>query len=178
MYTEKDARKIWGLMIRRCSEGYAKVCDEWKNYSNFKEWYMNNVYGTKQFRLELDKDLFSKGDKVYSPETCCLIPKSINLLIASCTSRNNLLPGVTYNPKSETFTASINFATKINKKTFKTEDEAFQFYKTEKEKVIKTYTEAYSFLLPDRIYKTLMSYTVKPIRGKWMSGYQRKFETY
>lgn len=35
--------------------------------------------------MELDKDLLAKHDepKIYSPETCCLIPKTANLLLST-----------------------------------------------------------------------------------------------
>ena len=178
IYTKKDAKKVWTLMINRCSQGYAEVCDEWKNYKSFEDWYMNNTYGTKQFRLELDKDLLSKGPKIYSPDTCCLLPKSLNLLLSSCVSRNRLLPGVQYNSKSKTFTATVNRSTITKKKTFKSERDAFEFYKLEKEKNIKIAAEAYSFLLPFNIYKALIEYEVEPVRGEWKDGFQRNFETY
>lgn len=174
MYTEKDARKIWGLMIRRCSEGYAKVCDEWKNYINFKEWYFENIYGTKQFKMQLDKDLFSKGQKIYSPETCCFLPQSLNTLLASCTSRNEFLPGVQIT-RNKTFKAkAVRNITSIEK-VFKTEDEAFQFYKHEKEENIRISTEAYSFLLPRKIYMALMGYEISPARGKNHYSLKKKY---
>lgn len=47
------------------------VCEEWLNYSNFKVWYGQN--GIKGMALDLDKDILFKGNKVYSPETCCFV---------------------------------------------------------------------------------------------------------
>ncbi|WP_313132612.1 hypothetical protein [Anaerocolumna sp.] len=163
MYTEKDAKATWNSMINRCANGYAKVCDEWKSYIKFKQWYFDNVYGTKQFKLQLDKDLFSIGEKIYSPETCCFLPKSLNSLIASCTSRNGLLPGVQLT-KANTYKASIGHIGKYSEKVFEAEYEAFEYYKIVKEKHIKIAAEAYEFLLPDRIYKALLEYEIKPIR--------------
>lgn len=77
----------WRSMIRRC---YSKnrsgidtcysvvtVCDDWARFSNFLEW-------SKQFEwdgFEIDKDLFSGKVKIYSPETCCVIPNDLNSLI-------------------------------------------------------------------------------------------------
>jgi len=75
-----------------------------------------------------------------------------------------LLPGV-YLTKSNTYLAKISRATISKSKTFKTEDDAFKFYKQEKEEDIRIAAEAYSFLLPKKIYDALMNYEVKPIRG-------------
>ena len=59
-----------------------EVSDEFKVYSKFKNWYINN-YGNPPYGvLEIDKDCLSilKGlpNKMYSAETCLLIPSSIN----------------------------------------------------------------------------------------------------
>lgn len=80
----------WYNMILRCykdGEGlksYKKVsvCKEWHDYMNFKRWYEeNNKYGYMT-NMSLDKDLFSEnGNKIYSPATCCFIPKEINACI-------------------------------------------------------------------------------------------------
>lgn len=164
MYTEKDAYKAWYSMNERCSNGYALVCEDWKYFQNFKRWYLSNIYATKQFKLEVDKDLFSKENKIYSSETCCLLPQSLNTLLASCTSRNEFLPGVTMT-ESGAFAANVKRNITTKRKTFKTEKEAFFFYKNEKEKNIKIAVNAYEFLLPEKIYKELMNYEVKPIRG-------------
>lgn len=58
-------------------KGYT-VGEEWHNYGNFKIWYEKNKYGTKS--LDLDKDILLKGNTIYSPETCCLVPHFINTL--------------------------------------------------------------------------------------------------
>ena len=66
-------------MIERCYKPNTKqyhryggkgiyVCEEWKNsYAKFKEWSLNN--GWKK-GLEIDKDIMSNGNNMYSPETC------------------------------------------------------------------------------------------------------------
>lgn len=52
-----------------------KVCDEWKkNLQTFLEWGIANGW---QDGYDLDKDVLGDGF-LYSPETCCFIPKSVN----------------------------------------------------------------------------------------------------
>lgn len=155
-------------MMERCDKnlkGYedATVCEEWKNVYTFIMWYMKNTYNTKQWNLQLDKDLFKLDNKLYSPETCCMLPRGLNILISNCTSRNGLLPGVTKN-LSGSYTGTVSFGLKKELQVFKTEEEAFQFYKEKKEHIIKVITKAYVPVIPQKIYDALMIYEVKPIR--------------
>lgn len=77
-------------MLNRCCSGKlhkrestyinCKVCDEWLNFQNFSEWFKNNYYEVEGQRMELDKDILNKGNKIYSPNTCIFVPHNINNL--------------------------------------------------------------------------------------------------
>lgn len=101
-----NAYVVWCDMLRRCySEKYHKkkptykgcsVCDEWLLFSNFKRWFDENYIDG----YCLDKDIIVKGNKVYSPDTCCFVPKCINSLLTNRKMHRGLEPiGVskTYN---------------------------------------------------------------------------------
>lgn len=94
-YTTGTSRKhtdeyhCWRNMLDRCyakklSEKYpayyniAECCDEWKNFQIFAEWFNENKYDIGSERLHLDKDIKYKGNKIYSPYHCILVPQSIN----------------------------------------------------------------------------------------------------
>lgn len=62
------------------------ICDEWLTFSIFREWIRNPQNGYSD-GYHLDKDILIKGNKVYSPETCCFVPSEINTLF---TKRQNL----------------------------------------------------------------------------------------
>lgn len=62
------------------------VSEEFHNFQNFAAWYDRKIYESRH-PLELDKDLFIEGNKIYSPSTCCFIPKEINNALKYC--RNN-----------------------------------------------------------------------------------------
>lgn len=56
-------------------------------FSNFLKWFNGNYI--KGYAL--DKDILIKGNKVYSPETCCFVPYEINTLV---TNRKNGRNGI------------------------------------------------------------------------------------
>lgn len=73
----------WHSMLKRCYstagkyptyEG-VKVCDEWLTFSNFRNWVLEQ-HGWEV--LELDKDILLEDNKIYSPETCVMVPSYIN----------------------------------------------------------------------------------------------------
>ena len=74
---------LWINILRRCYDTESHptyhdvtVCEEWLLYSNFHAWCNGNyVEG-----FQVDKDL--KGGKVYGPETCIMLPKKLNILLA------------------------------------------------------------------------------------------------
>ena len=93
--------KFWGNMLCRCynkkfQEKFTNykgctVCDEWLSFSNFKKWFDENYrfdLEEKGIRLELDKDLLVKGNKIYSPRRCVFIPKKINGFLTNIQKSN------------------------------------------------------------------------------------------
>ena len=85
---DKVAYKMWSAMMTRayCSKTKTRqpsytgvtVCEEWHNFQNFAEWFYELGGYSKGFQL--DKDIVQKGNKLYSPNTCVLVPQEINKL--------------------------------------------------------------------------------------------------
>lgn len=88
----------WYGVVNRCKDGgstkkrrhsYADctMSDEFKDFQIFADWYVAQIgYGMKGY--ELDKDMLVKGNKLYSKETCVLIPSALNsFLTASKTNK-------------------------------------------------------------------------------------------
>lgn len=69
-------------MVSRCqNRHYGIVCTFWKeNPESFYRWMEEVSYPDAGCNYEIDKDILFPMGRVYSPETCCLIPKSLNLL--------------------------------------------------------------------------------------------------
>lgn len=108
--------QIWsGMMLRCYSPDYHKrfptyldttVCEEWLNFQVFAEWYTNHEFYGLDYHL--DKDILVRGNKVYSPEKCTLVPVEINgLLIDSGSIRGDCPIGVHRIDKSCSYVAYL-----------------------------------------------------------------------
>lgn len=168
----KKSYQTWYSMINRCysenlhnrEESYkdCSVCEEWLCYENFEKWYDKNYYEIKGERMNLDKDILTKGNKVYSPNNCCFVPQRINnLFIKNNKTRGDLLIGVSHNRSRNNYLVQCCTKTNRIKKYFKNENEAFLFYKKIKEKYIKEVANEYKYKIPNNLYNALCNYKVE-----------------
>lgn len=141
--------EVWMAMFNRCynkkfqerEQTYigCTICDEWKSLSNFKKWFDENY--TEGY--ELDKDLLGNGSKIYSPSTCCFVPKEINALTTN-KKKNKSKFGVGVYKKGEIFCASISKDKEsLYIGSFKTEEEARSAYIKERRKYIIEVADKY-----------------------------------
>lgn len=167
---------LWGTMMIRTSSPSFKlnhpaykdvtVCDEWLNFQNFAKWCETqpfyNVKDDKGNSYQLDKDILVKGNKIYSPETCCFVPSALNLLLTKCnSSRGEHLIGVHLHKKTGKFQSSLRVnCKKVNLGYYNTSNEAFQVYKEAKEAYIKEVAEKWKGVISIRVYEALINYTV------------------
>ena len=87
-----------------------EVCEEWHNFQNFAKWYYENYYEIKNERMELDKDILNKGNKLYSPQTCIFVPQRINKLFTKSDKVRGEYPiGVYYNKNENKFRAQLSY---------------------------------------------------------------------
>lgn len=165
---------IWKKIFERCytskrtnrqiSYAGCEVCEEWHCFQNFAEWYMNNKYNIDSEKLCVDKDILVHGNKIYSPQTCLLVPNRINSLFAKSYSIRGDLPiGVSYYwYDNSRYLASMKID---NRKTYQIgifDDPivAFDAYKQEKEKYIKKIADDYKDIIPKHIYNAMYKYEV------------------
>lgn len=86
---------VWQGILRRCCDvgfkdknpTYKNVtcCNEWFLFENFYKWLHEQENFEKwssgdKWGWAVDKDILIKGNKIYSPETCCLVPQNVNQL--------------------------------------------------------------------------------------------------
>ncbi len=149
----KPFYRIWLSMIYRCYTSNSGshnatyqncyVCDEWLYLSNFKKWFDDNyVEG-----YHLDKDILVKGNKTYSPDTCCFVPPIVNsLAIRNHSHRGKCPVGVYYKKADKCFVATMRYrGVLVTVCRSSSMDEAFEAYKIAKEKYIKAIAdECYS----------------------------------
>lgn len=133
--------QTWYNILSRCygdhsiNPTYAEcsICDEWIYFSNFKDWFdINYVEG-----FHLDKDILTRGNKIYAPVYCRYIPQHINtLLIHKRTNKGDYPSGV--NRHGRKFQASISkHGKRFTIGTFNTPEEAESAYIKTKESHIK-----------------------------------------
>lgn len=170
----------WTHMIQRCyipdehrrvrDSAYKDcvVCEEWRMYSCFYDW-IRSQENYKQWLdggFSIDKDIIKKGNNVYCPEYCCLVPNYINNIFTKHTAKRGKYPiGVSINIYG-TFTVCVkDYETGKNKHygNFDTPEEAFSFYKEKKEEYIKRIAqEEYDKgNIVEKCYNAMMNYQIE-----------------
>ena len=154
-------------MIRRCydpkhQEKYPtyKGCtveDYLLNFQNMGKWIDENYYEVPGEKMQLDKDILCKGNKVYSRESCIFVPQRINLLFVKKDNARGEDPiGVDQLPSGNyQVTCNNRYGEQLYLGTYSTKEEAFQVYKQYKEKVIKEVIDSYEGIIPEPHYSRL-----------------------
>lgn len=139
------------------------VCKEWHNFQNFAQWFEKNYNSEIMQGWHIDKDILIKGNKVYSPETCCFVHRDINnLFIKTDKLRGDSPIGVNFNKSKNKFEANISKNShKEYLGTFDTPEEAFYAYKTAKEKWIKEVADIWKPLIDERVYNAMYNWIVE-----------------
>lgn len=163
----KEIYKTWCHILDRCynqkcqrySTYGAKgitVCENWYNFQNFAKWYIeNSKWNTNNYILEIDKDILcniiNKNTKIYSPETCLLIPQELNGFL-TC---DNLRSGVYENKNS--FRSEFRYkGQRIVLGTFDTFEKAKSTYAKYKSKIWKEIVQNYN--LSKELHSILINY--------------------
>lgn len=167
--TKNKAYIAWSNMLKRCYDKESlknhptyedcEVCEEWRCFKTFEEWYNKNIIEG----FFLDKDILFKGNKLYSPQTCCFVPNEINCLFTKRQNFRGKLPiGVLF---TESKMRYKSYLTKGNERLYlgcySTPEEAFQAYKKAKEAWIKEVANKWKDKLAPNVYEALMKYEVE-----------------
>lgn len=104
--------RAWEGMLRRCYSSalhaqrptYAgcSVAAEWRKFSAFRSWMVKQNWEGNH----LDKDILRAGNKVYGPETCVFVSRSLNnFLIDAGAARGEWPIGVSLHKRNGKFRA-------------------------------------------------------------------------
>lgn len=156
----------WVSLITRCykssanSEHYFNICtvhEDWHNFQNFAGWYYKQRGCNKGYPL--DKDLITKGNKHYSPETCCLVPREVNNVIIVSNKNRQLPAGVTI-IKSGRYQARISIENKtVRLGVYDTAKDAHEAYVRKKEASVRGMAEKWKNEICDNAYNALRSWS-------------------
>lgn len=156
---------LWKNVLRRVYDREYKsydnvtVCEEWHNFQNFAEWFYNKSNYKEEWQL--DKDILSTKDRIYSPKTCSFIPQEINKLLIKSNIFDKIKTDKSYLDDRGTYRASLNIGGKsVHLKRCSTQEEAMQTYKIAKEKHIKEIANKYKNVLEQKVFEALITYKI------------------
>lgn len=170
-YLAKDNRNstsayaAWHGLMQRCydlkmqtkSPTYkgCTVHPKWHNFQVFAEWF----YSQKHYKsgFEVDKDLLVDGNKVYSPNNCCVVPKELNVLFSKSLALKGIAPtGVNYQSRIDRFQARISInGERVYLGVFKCPYEAEAVYKKAKQDYVRTKIEEWRGKVEDSVITAL-----------------------
>lgn len=169
---------LWCKMLSRCYDDKEKqkrptyngvtCCEEWLLYENFYEWLHSQENFDKWKngnRWCLDKDILVKGNKIYSPETCCLVSNNVNVLFTKSDKNRGRFPiGVCKHENKFAVYCNNPFTKEQDYLgSYHTKNEAFIVYKNHKENKIKQVAEEEYNLgnIIKKCYEAMMKYEVE-----------------
>lgn len=172
-YSSKDsAYNVWFDMLYRCytdnpnTQKYTNtvVSEHWLNFQSFAKDYYELLSYVSFSKPQLDKDLLSGLDrgKIYSKETCCILPHRINtaLQLVNQVDKTTDAPfGVSLNKQTGKYKSQISInreAVLIGSETASVEL-ATGKYRREKSKYIISLAEEYKNQLPFNTYSALLN---------------------
>lgn len=156
----------WANMMQRCYDKnvhkykpYYAPCTvdpEWHNFSNYRQWHLENAMG--DYKVDLDKDILIPGNTVYSSETCTLVPHFTNTIFEERGSETS----VVQNNDTGKYDASMSIMGKRKDiGSYNTEEEAKQAYVDYKQDYIVKFAKKSKGKVPQKTYQAMLNWTVK-----------------
>lgn len=135
---------VWRNMCNRCTYGGVHqaqfptyigctMSENFKDFQFFVEWHQEQI-GFNEKNYHLDKDILIPGNKLYSEETCVLVPAALNAFFITSKVNQGAFPqGVCWHEQSARYVAQINISSKLkNIGRFRTVVEAKNAYDSAK----------------------------------------------
>lgn len=121
------------------------ISEDWKLFMDFREWSIaNGLCEENRNYMELDKDILIPGNDHYSPETCCIVPRYLNLLLLGCDSNRGKYPMGVCLHQGKVYMAQVavkGVGTRLG--TYSTKEKAHQVWQLAKAKIIDDRVQEY-----------------------------------
>lgn len=159
---------IWQGMLKRCYDPKqlqkqptyigCSVSEHWHDYQDFAEWYKSHECGDLSY--DLDKDLLIPNNKVYSPESCVLVPQELNKILINCgKAKDGSLRGVSFHKRDKRYQSSLRTHNgRRHLGSFDCPDEAYQVYKEAKESYVKERALYWRDRIEAKAFEALMNW--------------------
>ena len=166
-------RTMWYNMLERCyCEKFHKkqptyagmtVSEDWKMFSKFERDVKEMVNFEKCLteNWALDKDSIVVGNKVYSKDTCCFIPQSLNSKLSTLTNLETYGSGCSMLPYGSYRVLVGGHGKRGHVGCYKTLDEAFSVYKSIKGKMLLKEIQEYAGSIDSRAVDSVRSYILR-----------------
>lgn len=158
---------VWYHMLRlvKNDPDNNAICEEWKDYNNFLEWYDKNYYSVDDEKMDLLKDIFDRNNKLFSPDTCVFVPYRITRLLKGKTSKTDLPVGVGKKKNSDMYYSTCSVIKQGKKTTirhsgFNSPDEAFKQYLKDRKQYIRDVADAYRYDIPEKLYYAIIDWEI------------------
>lgn len=183
----KMAYRAWSHILARCydpevqkKQPYYYDCSvdpRWHCFAVFEEWFIQQEqrhfkedYGVGR-RWSIDKDILVRGNKVYSPETCCFVPNEVNAAVTKPKRRiaHVDLPEGVGLIKPKTINSKIGYTARAHTGRtdkerylgyYDTPEKAFKVYKRAKENHIKSLAEKWKGKIDEKVYEALINWEI------------------
>lgn len=157
----------WSNMMQRCYDPnthklkpYYAQCTvdiEWHNFSNFREWFKENIMGDR--KVDLDKDILIPGNTVYGSETCTLVTHFANTIFETTRGMES---NIVKNNDTGKYDVSMSIlGTKKEVGSFDTEEEATQGFFDYKNDYISEFAKNSKDKVPYKTFEAMTSWNVE-----------------
>ena len=174
-YQHTKEYMTWKRMLERCFSDKWKTkyphykdttcCEEWFYYPNFYNWIINQENYDEWLHGKywaLDKDIIKKGNQIYSPDNCCLVPQYVNQLFTKSRTNKNGHLGVFKCDGLKKYEARYidENKQKVICGGFDTAEDAYKYYQKAKKEVVRKVAEReYSFgNISTKCYEAMINY--------------------
>lgn len=164
------AYDAWRRMFDRCyNEEYHKkyptyigchVCEEWYDFQNFAKWFYEHYYEVENQSIEVDKDWYIIGNKLYCPENCCLAPNIINTcMLTRDKIKNYDMPiGVSWHKNGSYVARCSDHGKRKTIGYYHSIKDAENAYWEYKINYISNLADEYKKYIPDRLYNAMKDF--------------------